>query len=149
MKNGLLITAAICVVACGVFAASFTDIDSPQYYGKINIPKTHAAIDANFALVEAGSVTVSLDTNKLWVGNDSQQQTAMGVTGDVTITQDGTNVTTAVAAGVIVNADVATNAAIAESKLSITGATTNQTFLSATGVTNTLVFTNGILKAVQ
>jgi|TARA_Y100000034_G_scaffold129586_1_gene186332 hypothetical protein len=47
-------TIAVLLVAAGMYAA-FTDIDSPQYYGKINIPKTHAALDANFALLESGA----------------------------------------------------------------------------------------------
>ena len=53
MKKALLIMVGVCLLACGVFAA-FTDIDNAQYYGKINIPKTHAAIDANFGKLESG-----------------------------------------------------------------------------------------------
>jgi hypothetical protein len=73
--------------------------------------------ETRLAAIEGGTATVTLAPNKILVGNDASNQTAMAVQGDVTITQDGTNITTAIAAGVIVNADVATNAAIAGSKL--------------------------------
>lgn len=56
---------------------------------------------------------------------------------------------TSIADGVISNDDIATNAAIAESKLNITGITTNLLFLVAGGGTNTLTWTNGVLKNVQ
>lgn len=68
--------------------------------------------------------------------------------------------------GEIVNADVNASAAIAWSKISGTGTlavtntasitmdgtacvTTNQTFLSSTGVTNTLVIVDGLIKAIE
>jgi len=51
MKKALL-TLAVCLVAACAVGQTFTNIDKAQYYGKINIPKTHAAIDANFALIE-------------------------------------------------------------------------------------------------
>ena len=60
--------------------------------------------------------------------------------------------------GTISNADIAASAAIDQSKLAtlaityanISGAvTTNQPFLSATGVTNTLVISNGLIVAIQ
>jgi len=115
----ILITLAAVVISGGAIAATFTDIDSPQYEGKTGDKARNAAIDANFALIEAGSESATLASNRVYVGNDSNARTAMGVTGDVTITQDGTNATTAIAAGVIVDADVATNAAIAYSKLDL------------------------------
>ena len=54
MKYFITIMFALVSVAA---IAAFTDIDSAQYYGKTNIPKTHAAIDANFAMIEGGTVT--------------------------------------------------------------------------------------------
>jgi len=72
---------AVLLVAAGMYAA-FTDIATPQYYGKTNIKKAYTVIDANFALMEGG-------------------------------------------------------------------VTTNQTFLSATAVTNTLYITNGVIKAIN
>ena len=61
----------------------------------------------------------------------------MGVTGDVTISQDGTNVTTAIASGAVVNADVATNAAIAATKISGTAVTYSTAAQSDTNATTT------------
>jgi len=78
----------------------------------VSVP-TQARVDA-FA---GGTATVTLAPAKIWVGNTASNQTAMAVQGDVTITQDGTNVTTAIAAGVIVDADINASAAIAGSKL--------------------------------
>lgn len=142
-----LITVLTVFIAGAAFAATFTDLNSPQYEGKTADKARNTAIDANFAAIEAGTATVTLDTNKLWVGNNSQAQTAMGVQGDVTITQDGTNVTTAIAAGVIVNADVATNAAIALSKLNLGGVTVTQTLVTANSITNIFTYSDGVLSS--
>jgi len=57
--------------------------------------------ETRLAAIEGGTATVTLGANKLLVGNDSSNQTAMAVTGDVTITQDGTNITTALAADTV------------------------------------------------
>ena len=54
MKKAL-ITLAVCVLGVSALGQSFTDIDNAQYYGKINIPKTHAVLDASFAKLEGGS----------------------------------------------------------------------------------------------
>jgi hypothetical protein len=97
---------------------------------------TIAVIDVADSMVD-GTATVTLGANKLWVGNDTSNQTAMAVAGDVTITQDGTNVTTAIASGVIVNADIASNAAIVSTKL----ATAAQTSL---GLADTAYQPNGV-----
>ena len=105
------------LLACVTVAATFTDVNSSTYWGKTGIPALTSALDGNFAAIEAGTETATLVTDKVYVGNDASNRTAMGVQGDVTISQDGTNVTTAIAAGAIVNADIATNAAIAASKL--------------------------------
>jgi hypothetical protein len=67
--------------------------------------------------IEAGTATITQETDTLLVGNASSNQVAMPVEGDVTITQDGTNVTTAIAAGAIVNADVNAAAGINYGKL--------------------------------
>ena len=72
---------------------------------------------ANIATLSAAGVGGTLAPDSLIVGNDTTNATAMAVTGDVTITQDGTNVTTAIASAVIVNADVNASAAIALTKL--------------------------------
>jgi len=59
-SNGIWIgVIALLLVAAGMFAA-FTDIASPQYYGKINIPKAYTALDANFATLESGGSDISV-----------------------------------------------------------------------------------------
>jgi len=41
---------------CGIaHAQSFTDLSAKEYGGKTGIKKAHAAIDANFATIEAGT----------------------------------------------------------------------------------------------
>jgi hypothetical protein len=97
--------------------------------------------ETRIAAIEGGTATVTLAPNKMLVGNDASNQTAMAVTGDVTITQDGTNLTTAIAAGVIVDADVNANAAIAYSKLA------NGTALSVSGVTGNANAANASIVA--
>lgn len=68
-------------------AQTFTDIDSPQYYGKVNIPKTHAAIDANFAKIESGTVDADLDA--LQIRNTLTAISTNGATTNVIVTVDG------------------------------------------------------------
>ena len=120
MKYGYLILAALLV--CGVVIAAQ---DTTLTERELRDPKQlEPWLEANasdaetrLAAIEGGTATVTQDANTLLVGNDASNQVAMAVTGDVTISQDGTNVTTAIAAGVIVNADVKSDAAIAASKL--------------------------------
>ena len=66
------------------------------------------------ASLEGGSTVGSVEPGYIIVGNASTQGVDVAVSGDITI---ATNGVVAIAAGVIVNADVATNAAIASSKL--------------------------------
>ncbi len=64
----------------------------------------------------------TLADGKIYVGNASNVATEVTPSGDVTITNAGV---TAIAAGVIVNADINGSAAIAYSKLSLTGGIVN------------------------
>lgn len=128
--NGWWMVAAAMVAGVMAMAVGFTDVDAPGRTGAVDLPGICATLDANFALLESGGVDVSVSalsvaSNKFVVGNDSNNGTAMGITGDVTITQDGTNVTTAIASGAIVNADVNGSAAIAYSKLALSGSIVN------------------------
>lgn len=56
MKKAIIPTLAI-LATFGILVglAAFTDINSPQYYGKTGIPKAYSAIDANFAAIESGT----------------------------------------------------------------------------------------------
>lgn len=58
MKQATLITLALLAFS-GVGLAAMTDLDSAQYDGKINIRKSHKAIDANFATIEGTAGTVN------------------------------------------------------------------------------------------
>ena len=104
------------VMVAGVVTAGsyFTDVTSQ--YG----PSQNTQINAAFNAIEDridGSAAVTMAPNKIYVGNNTSNKTEMAVAGDVTITQNGTTVTTAIGSGVIVNADVSATAAIAHTKL--------------------------------
>lgn len=86
------------LVAVGAMAA-FTDVDKPQFYGKINIPKTLETIDANFALIEAGTgggATALSVTN----GQAVTVSAAIYVVSGIGSGNDETNTVTLVAPGV-------------------------------------------------
>ena len=59
MSKHKWISVAVLVAGVAVFsfAAAFTDLASPQYYGKASQEKAYTAIDANFAKIEGGLVT--------------------------------------------------------------------------------------------
>ena len=53
MYKYVIVSAIIGIcVGFSVLGESFTDINSPQYYGKTGIPAAYSALDANFALLE-------------------------------------------------------------------------------------------------
>jgi hypothetical protein len=98
----------------------------------IGVP-TAARIDA----IEAGTKLPLLASGKIIVGNSGGTGTAVTVTGDFTVSNAGVG---AIASGVIVNADVATNAAIASTKLSGVAGTPAAAG-SVSGTTNTVTVT--------
>jgi hypothetical protein len=71
-------------------------------------------VGANWSLVIGSNEVIALPNGQILVGNASNIATAVAMTGDVTINNAGV---TAIAAGVIVNADINASAAIAFSKL--------------------------------
>jgi len=73
-----------------------------------------ADAQAQLAAVEAAGVGSALASGKIIVGNSGGTGTAVTVTGDIAISNTGA---ASIGSGVIVNADIATNAAIAGSKL--------------------------------
>ena len=84
-----------------------------------------AALEANaadaetrIAAVEAAGVGGALASGKIIVGNSGGTGEAQTVTGDITLSNAGV---AAIASGVIVDADVKTNALIAVTKLSVAG----------------------------
>lgn len=80
----------------------------------------NADVSASAAL--ALSKLASGSSGQIIVGNSTGVPTYQTVTGDVTISDSGV---TAIASGVIVNADIKSDAAIAYSKLSLTGSIVN------------------------
>jgi len=82
----LTLAALLSLVAGVVMAQSFTDINSPQYYGKTKIPKAYAAIDANFAQVESGSSPSYAD---LTITSTLTAISTNGATTNVIVTVDG------------------------------------------------------------
>jgi hypothetical protein len=53
-KQSWISVAIVALVAGIVSAVSFTDVNSAQFWGKTGIPAITEAVDANFALIEAG-----------------------------------------------------------------------------------------------
>jgi hypothetical protein len=96
--------------------------------------------------------STTLTNGSILIGNASNVATANAVTGDVTISNAGV---TAIASGVIVNADVNASAAIAYSKLA--ALTANRAlisdasgFVSVSTVTNTEIgYLSGVTSAIQ
>lgn len=85
-----------------------------------------------------------LTDSHIFVGNASNIATDVAVTGDIGVTNTGV---TAIQAGVIVNADVSASAAIAYSKLSLTGQIVNNDIgSSASIVYSKLALTNSIVN---
>lgn len=71
-------------------------------------------VGANWSLDAGSNTAIGLTNGHIFVGNASNIATDVAMTGDITITNTGV---TAIAAGVIVNADISASAAIAYSKL--------------------------------
>ena len=103
--------------------------------------------------VEGGTFTVGLSTvtaGRVLLGNATGVVTATALAGDVTVDSSGT---TAISSNVIVNADIATNAAIDHSKLAsatagriLLGNATN--VVTATDITGDVTITSGGLTAI-
>jgi len=125
MKKGYM-ALLLAVAASVVFAAQDTTLTEREVRDPKKLePWLEAnATDAQtrLAAIEGGTASVTLAANKLLVGNDTSNQTAMAVTGDVTISQDGTNVTTAIASGVIAPADLQAALADRIGYITVTGA---------------------------
>jgi hypothetical protein len=84
---GGAIVGAVLALAGMVMAQSFTDVNTPQYYGKTGIPAAYSVIDANFALIESGTVDGSFD--ELTVNNTLTAISTNDATTNVIITVNG------------------------------------------------------------
>jgi len=79
------IAGVLFLVTCGVIVgicATFTDVNSAQYWGKTAMPSLTSVIDANNALIEAGTIT----QNQLLLENGEIVDN--GTDADITITFD-------------------------------------------------------------
>ena len=88
MRKFCVITMLVAVGSVA-FGATFTDINSPQYEGKTGDKARNAAIDANFAAIEADTATVTLGSGKIWVGNNVSNKAAVAVSGDISLATNG------------------------------------------------------------
>lgn len=88
--------------------------------------------DINVAANIAAS-KLALASGRILIGDSTGKASAQAVDGDVTITSDGTSVTTAIKAGSIVNADVSASAAIATTKLALDTINTKYSYLNGAG----------------
>jgi hypothetical protein len=95
-------------------------ITFPDATGTVVLSGAIVNADINASAAIAFSKLASLSSANILVGNGSNVATSVAVTGDVTISNAGV---TAIAAGVVVNADVSASAAIAFSKLANVSAT--------------------------
>jgi microcystin-dependent protein len=136
---------SISVVVIGTTASLFATVSS----GTWTIEGTRKFIP----YTGSGVITPSpLADGKIWVGNSSNLPIALTMTGDITITNGGV---TAIGAGVIVNADISSSAAIALSKLATLTAskvvvTNSSGVLTTSSVTSTeLGYVAGATSNIQ
>jgi hypothetical protein len=95
-------------------------------------------VGANWSLVIGSNEVIALPNGQILVGNASNIAAAVAMSGDVTINNAGV---TAIAAGVIVNADINAAAAIAFSKLA--ALTSGQILVGSVGNVPTAVAMSG------
>jgi hypothetical protein len=95
-------------------------ITLPDSTGTVVLSGSIVNADINASAAIAFSKLASLTSANILVGSSGNVATSVAVTGDVTISNAGV---TAIAAGVVVNADVSASAAIAFSKLANVSAT--------------------------
>jgi hypothetical protein len=115
-------------------------ITFPDASGNIVLSGSIVNADINASAAIAFSKLASLTSANILVGNGSNVATSVAVTGDVTISNAGV---TAIATGVIVNADISASAAIAGSK--IVAATTS--VVGAVQLSDSTSTTSSVLAA--
>jgi hypothetical protein len=115
-------------------------ITFPDATGTVVLSGSIVNADINASAAIAFSKLASLSSANILVGNGSNVATSVAVTGDVTISNAGV---TAIATGVIVNADISASAAIAGSK--IVAATTS--VVGAVQLSDSTSTTSSVLAA--
>jgi hypothetical protein len=91
---------------------------------------------------------LALASGRILIGDATGKASAQAVDGDVTITSDGTQVTTAIKAGSIVNADINVAAGIATTKLALDTINTKYSYLNGAG-SYTIPFGARVVKDEQ
>jgi hypothetical protein len=160
MKYVNLILAVILLAVVGIDAAQDTALDGlAEVRNPVRLKdwlEANAAdAETRIAAVESAGVGGTLAPAQIIVGSAASNATAVAVSGDITI---ATNGAVAIASGVIVNADVATNAGIVSTKLSSAAqsslaladsalqanlVTVTNVIIGVGDVTNTIVVTGG------
>ena len=111
-------------------------ITFPDASGTVVLSGSIVNADINASAAIAFSKLASLTSANILVGSSGNVATSVAVTGDVTISNAGV---TAIATGVVVNADISATAAIALSKLATGALPTDITVASANIVDATIV----------
>jgi hypothetical protein len=95
------------------------------------------------------AVPVGLSTltdGKIWIGSGSNLPVAQTLTGDITVTNAGV---TAIGAGKIVDAQISNSAAVAYSKLNLSGSIVNADIYSSAAIALSKLAALGTAKALQ
>lgn len=134
----------------GLLSSYFTSVTTvPATAGVLRLAKTDAvewrnnansgnnslAVDGSDNLTYNGSIlSTGLNTlldGKIWIGSSGNLPVAQTLTGDVTVTDTGV---TSIGSGRIVNSQISGSAAIAYTKLNLTGSITNNDIYSAAAI---------------
>ena len=86
-------------------------------------PSGDLTVNTNGLVSVTNALNVEVGAGKILIGNPAGLLRAQSLSGDATMNSNGV--------------------------VTAAGVTTNRTFVSATGVTNTLCITNGLIKAIQ
>lgn len=109
--------------------------DTLEWRNNANAADNILAVDGSDNLTYNGSIVSTglstLSNGAIWIGSGSNLPVAQTLTGDVTVTSAGV---TAIGAGKIVNTQVSGSAAIAYSKLNLSGSILNSDIFSAAAI---------------
>lgn len=139
-------------IASGVIVNSMVSASAAIAYSKLALTSSIINADISASAAIAYSKLATMTSGNILLGNGSNVPTSTAVTGDVTISNTGV---TAIASGVIVNADVNASAAIALTKLAPLTASRavysdGSGFLVSSTVTSTeLSYLSGVTSAIQ
>lgn len=88
-KTTIAVLFAVLFTGAILARADFIEVNKSTYWGKIGLQALTAALDANFGIIEDGSYTVALDAGEIWVGNASDEQAAVAMSGGATMDTNG------------------------------------------------------------